>query len=75
MSYDENDPGAMTAEKKESKLTPQQELTIAAESIGVTPAKLKAMREYAGLLRQQDKRIKESTIRRKICEKFKVKLV
>ena len=46
-----------------------------AEILGVTPAKLQAMKEYAALLRRMDSKIKKSTVRRKVCEKFKIKLV
>lgn len=51
------------------------ELIAEAEKMGITPAKLNAMKEYAALLRRTDKRMKQSAIKKKICEKFKVKLV
>lgn len=54
---------------------PKSELEITAAKMGITPAKLKSMREYATFLRRSDRRMKESTIRRKICEKYKIKLV
>lgn len=53
---------------------PKTELEQTAESLGITPAKLKSMREYAVILRKSDKRMKESTIRKKILEKYKIKL-
>lgn len=53
----------------------QPELIQTAESMGITPAKLKAMREYAANLVKQDKKMKQSTVRKKVLEKFKIKLV
>lgn len=53
----------------------QPELIKQAESMGITPAKLKAMKDYAAILVKQDKRIKPSTVRKKVLEKFKIKLV
>ena len=54
---------------------PKTELEQTAENLGITPAKLKSMREYAMILRRSDSRMKPSTIRRKILEKYKIKLV
>lgn len=51
------------------------ELELTAQNLGITPAKLKSMREYAMILRKSDRRIKPSTIRKKILEKYKIKLV
>lgn len=53
----------------------QPELIETAEKLGVTPAKLDAMRKYAAFLRNSDRRIKEATVRKRILEKFKIKLV
>lgn len=61
----------MTAEATQVK----SELEQTAETLGITPAKLHSMREYAKILRQSDRRMKESTIRKKILEKYKIKLV
>lgn len=60
--------------KDQPPVVPKTEIELTAEKIGVTPAKLKAMREYAALLRKGDNKIKEVTIRKRICEKFKVKV-
>lgn len=57
------------------KPPPKTELEQTAENMGITPAKLKSMREYAKLLRFHDKRMKPSTIRKKILEKYKIRLV
>jgi hypothetical protein len=56
-------------------IDPRTELEETAGKLGITPAKLKAMREYAIFLRRSDKRMKQSTVTRKIKEKFKIKLV
>lgn len=54
---------------------PKSELEQTAERLGITPAKLDAMRKYAVFLRKSEPRIKESTVRKRILEKFKIKLV
>jgi hypothetical protein len=46
-----------------------------AEAMGITPAKLQAMKEYAANLVRHDKKMKQSTVRRKTLEKFKIKLI
>ena len=51
------------------------EIELTAQNLGITPAKLKSMREHAMILRRSDSRIKPSTIRKKILEKYKIKLV
>lgn len=50
------------------------ELEVTAEKIGVTTAKLQAMRVYVEMLKRSDKRIKQSTIRSKVLQKFKIHL-
>jgi hypothetical protein len=46
-----------------------------AEKLGVTLAKFKAMQEYAAQLVRQEPRMKKSRVRRKVAEKFNLKLV
>lgn len=58
------------AELAPKRETPEQE----AARLGVTVAKLTAMKSYAALLVKLDKRIKPSTVRKKVAEKFKIKL-
>lgn len=53
----------------------QPELIEEAEKIGITPAKLKAMREYSSLLMKQNPKMKLATVRKNVAEKFKVKIV
>lgn len=57
------------------KPQPKTELEETAERLGISPAKLKSMREYAINLRKSDRRMKMSTIRKKVLEKYKIKLV
>lgn len=45
-----------------------------AKELGITPAKLTSMIEYARLLRKHNPRMKESSIRSKVCLKFNIKL-
>ncbi len=58
-------------EEQPVQLTEQEE----ANKLGVTFQKFQSMKAYAAQLHQSDKRMKTATIRRKVCEKFKVKLV
>ena len=54
---------------------PKTELEETAERMGITPAKLKSMREYAINLRRQNPRMKMSSIRSKVLQNYKIKLV
>lgn len=66
--------------KKEEPLDPKKKmlddpaLVKEAEKIGVTPAKLYAMREYAKELQIKNPGIKLSTINSRIQQKFKVQI-
>jgi hypothetical protein len=45
-----------------------------ADKLGITPEKLLAMKNYAKQLMRSDPRMKTPTVRRKVCQKFKIKL-
>jgi hypothetical protein len=61
-------------ENEMSKGFTQQEV-LTAIGLGITPAKLRAVREYALLLKRSDPRMKKSTISKKVKEKFHIKVV
>lgn len=77
MSYDERQAADIERiyATNEKDNVEKPDMATEAARIGVTPAKLSAMRSYASLLRTQDSKMKESTIRKRVCIKFKVKLV
>lgn len=57
------------------KPQPKTELEQTAENLGITPAKLKSMREFAINLRRQNPKMKMSSIRSKVLLKYNISLV
>lgn len=66
--------GNLSCDLSMPMLKPKPELEQTAETLGITPEKLKSMREYAAKLKKKFPRMKDNRIQRKVAEQFKIKL-